>query len=254
MLPPEDSAKVPSTVLSENFNNVNKMTKTHSAKKILGVMIILIFAGLGATSAAEISDLRTGVLMKGKVLKDDKIKVDVEIKGVLTPVLGTAFHLNYDDNLKFLKYAKGDFLEKGGKPTYLLKNNQEFRELIFGQTLKKTDDFPLDDGKLVSFYFTVKEKAGEYRFFFDRGVVSALNNGRKNIQGIYWRNLTLKSAEVKKGLWHNFNWNFLNSRNFIYILIAGLIVIAGGSFILFYLRGDHHQKKRKSAPGPVQMP
>ena len=63
--------------------------------------------------------------MQGEFLDGDILKISVWAENISSPTLGIAFHLKYEgDNLGFLKYLPGEFLEKGGDPFYLVKNDE----------------------------------------------------------------------------------------------------------------------------------
>lgn len=127
------------------------------------------------------------VFMEAEFLDRDILKISTKAGDMASPVIGLAFHLNYDsEKLAFLRYEPGDFLEKGGDPFYLVKNAGS--KLIFGETLRRDDNFPLGDGELASFFFQIIDGT-KWQFDFEKGVVSGLDSTRQDIDKILWENL-----------------------------------------------------------------
>ncbi len=142
------------------------------------------------------------VYMRGLFLDEDVIKISVISEDVTVPVVGIAFHLKYEKaKLHFLKYEPGEFLEDGGDPVYLVQNDQKKGELVFGETLRRNDRFPIG-GKIVSeVYFqiidqTLWENSDVVKFEFGNGVLSTLDTVRQDIQNIEWENLHLDEDGV----------------------------------------------------------
>lgn len=131
------------------------------------------------------------VSIKGSFLDHDIVKISINASNMQTPVLGLAFHLNYNPaTLTFLRYDPGDFLEKGGDPFYLVSNSVS--ELIFGETLRRDDSFPIGGGEIASFYFQESNSSQEkYSFEFKNGVVSTLDTVRQDIDNIQFENAIL---------------------------------------------------------------
>ena len=139
------------------------------------------------------------VSIKGFFLDHDIVKISIFAANMQTPVLGLAFHLNYDsETLAFLRYDPGDFLEKGGDPFYLVSTaatttaNATTGELIFGETLRRDDSFPIGNGEIASFYFQELDFSQEkYSFEFENGVVSTLDTVRQDIDNVQFENAIL---------------------------------------------------------------
>ena len=143
----------------------------------------------------EESDI--GVEAKGTLdmiaepLDHDILKISVMTIDMSTPVLGLAFHLNYDgEKIKFLKYEPGDFLEQGGDPFYLVQNDAKKNKIIFGETLRRDNQFPTGGGKVADFYFQVSKRE-PLNFNFKQGAVSTLDTVRQDIDKIVWNDLSL---------------------------------------------------------------
>jgi len=180
------------------------------------------------------------VMMEGEFLDANLLKVSVKAEEMITPVLGLAFHLNYEgDKLAFLKYEPGNFLERGGDPFYLVKNVEEKPELVFGETLRRDDAFPLGEGRIVDLYFQIID-GEEMKFSFDRGVVSTLNTVRQDIDKVDWEDLTLTKSQEKaiaggSGIQASSVTvmdQIFDSKNIV-SLLAGLMLMACGLF--YYL-------------------
>lgn len=136
------------------------------------------------------------VQMESEPLDGDILRISVLAEEISTPVLGIAFYLNFDkDNLAFLKYEPGDFLERGGDPFYMVKDKDG--KIIFGEVLRRDDKFPLGKGVIVDFYFQILDHK-DLSFEFERGVVSTLDTVRQDLNEITWENLyTDKNGEKK---------------------------------------------------------
>ena len=133
------------------------------------------------------------VYMEAQSLDGDILQLSIKSEDMITPVLGIAFHLLYDkETLYFLKYEPGNFLERGGDPFYLVKNNQD--KIIYGETLRRDDSFPVGEGVIAKFYFQILED-GVYKFLFENGVVSTLDTTRQDIDRIAWENLEYQNGE-----------------------------------------------------------
>lgn len=145
----------------------------------------------------EIQENAGVVFLEEEFLNGDLLKVSVQMENVKETVLGTAFHLKYDEKLDFLRYEPGDFLENGGDPFYLVKNDEGVRNIVFGQTLRRNDEYPTGGGKLVDFYFQIREE-GEFGFDFDHGVVSTWDTVRQDLLKIEWQNLSFERPQEKK--------------------------------------------------------
>lgn len=143
------------------------------------------------------------VFLEGRELNHDILEITVVISEIQTPVLGMAFHLGYDPSLlSFLRYDPGGFFEGGGNPFYLVSSlrdplGEESGELVFGETLRRNDSFPIGEGDVAVFYFQELEPSrfdeGEvvYEFGFENGVVSTLDTVRQDIDHIEFVDLVL---------------------------------------------------------------
>jgi len=146
------------------------------------------------------------VYLNGEFLNHDIVHITAHMEGLQTPVLGVAFHLRYDPEiLSFLRYDPGEFLERGGDPFYLVSAskssvNMEAGDLVFGETLRRNDDFPVGDGAVAEFYFQELGPSDEaiYEFSFENGVVSTLDTVRQDLDGIKFVDLVLN--EVDEGI------------------------------------------------------
>ena len=143
------------------------------------------------TSVDLAADSKGSVDMQAEPLDHDILKISVMTIDMSTPVLGLAFHLNYDgEKIKFLKYEPGDFLEQGGDPFYLVQNDAKKNKIIFGETLRRDNQFPTGGGKVADFYFQVSKRE-PLNFNFKQGAVSTLDTVRQDIDKIVWNDLSL---------------------------------------------------------------
>lgn len=145
------------------------------------------FAGTRCCSASPMGTIK----MQSESLDGNILKISVIAENLQKPALGLSFGLDYEGkNLAFLRYQPGDFLENGGDPFYLVTPNKTNSALIFGETLRQNDKFPLGGGKIVDFYFQILKKS-ELKFSFKNGVVSTLDTVRQDIDKIDWTDLVL---------------------------------------------------------------
>jgi len=157
-------------------------------------MATMLLYGHNYTKAQEftenfLSEEVLGEIKMNSSLLEDVLMIEVSADNMKKPVLGLAFHLNFDNqNLKFLRYEPGDFLEMGGDPIYLvdIKNNK----IIFGESLRKDDKFPIGKGLVTKFYFQVLNK-DRFTFEFSNNVVSTLEIIKQDLQNINWENYYL---------------------------------------------------------------
>lgn len=139
----------------------------------------------------EVLDYMGIVKMESEFLDGDILKISVLAEEMQTPVLGLAFNLKFNkENVAFLKYQPGNFLERGGDPFYLVTNNDENGKIVFGETLRRKDDFPIGTGRVADFYFQIREENG-LKFTFENGVVSTLDTVRQDIEKIIWEDLSI---------------------------------------------------------------
>lgn len=138
------------------------------------------------------------VSMNYEFLDEDILKISVQADDMIVPVLGVAFHLQYQTlNLQFLKYEPGDFLERGGDPFYLVQDDSAYSRVVFGETLKRSDSFPTGSGKVVDIYFQVLS-GNEFEFSFVNAVVSNLDTVRQDIDRIEWVDLKIEKEEIDR--------------------------------------------------------
>lgn len=146
---------------------------------------------VGVEESETVPDSKGIIDMQAEPLDHDILKISVMSIDMSTPVLGMAFHLNYDgEKIKFLKYEPGDFLEQGGDPFYLVQNEAKKNEIIFGETLRRDDKFPTGRGKIADFYFQIVKRE-PLNFNFKQGAVSTLDTVRQDIDKIVWNDLSL---------------------------------------------------------------
>lgn len=161
-------------------------------KRIL-ILISLIFVLIGTAYAEE--DSNGKVYMQGEFLNGDILKISVWAENISSPTLGIAFHLKYDgDNLSFLKYLPGEFLEKGGDPFYLVKNYETKNKVIFGETLRRDDSFPIGSGKITDFYFQIINE-DQFSFNFDNSVLSTLETIRQDLDNVLFEDLFISRED-----------------------------------------------------------
>jgi len=143
----------------------------------------------GTTSENPV--LSGAVYLEGEFLDGDILKISTFAENISEPVLGTAFHLVYDKAaLAFLKYEPGDFLELGGDPFYLVQNSAKDGKILFGETLRQNDSFPVGDGKIVDLYFQIIDGT-DFELKFENGVISSLDSVRQDMENVEWKNLSL---------------------------------------------------------------
>jgi hypothetical protein len=208
-------------------------------------------SGDGNDMEMSVEDVDTmgQVDMHAESLDHDILKISVMSIDMSTPVLGLAFHLNYDDDkIKFLKYESGNFLEQGGDPFYLVQNDEKKNEIIFGETLRRDDKFPIGGGKVVDFYFQVAKRE-PMNFNFKQGAVSTLDTVRQDIDKIIWNDLSLDkdgkkiTDDILSGQMNDSKNMEINSANLPsnsgIILAMGMVIIGLGIWVFI------SNKKRK---------
>ena len=139
------------------------------------------------------------VKMSAIVVDQDLLKITVKAQDMSTPVFGFSFDLEYpNDVLNFVRYESGDFLERGGTPFYLVKDAETTNgKIVFGETLKRGDTFPVGTGNVVNFYFQIEgtsESDENFSFKFKNGVVSTLDTLRRDIPQINWEDAVFQQS------------------------------------------------------------
>jgi hypothetical protein len=198
--------------------------------------IIYIQSAMANSSNKTEEDYFGEMVMSAEFLEEELMKITIIAEDMKFPVLGIAFHLKYEkDKLMFLKYLPGEFLEKGGNPFYMVKDLRDQSKIIFGETLKHNDKFPVGSGEVTEIYFQILS-GNEWELQFDRGVVSGANTVRQDIDKILWKDLWV-SKNGSETVLSDLNYkNFFRADSirvgensvfsWVYILIASLLLVA----------------------------
>ncbi|NIA01887.1 MAG: hypothetical protein GWP15_00730 [Nitrospirae bacterium] len=219
-------------------------------KKFICIVVGFIFLSFNAF-AEEIEDADTedvymgGMALVGEFLDGNLLKISVVAGEMVQPVLGIAFNVNFDSEyLDFLKYEPGDFLERGGDPFYLVKNEES--RVIFGETLRREDSFPVGGGIVAEFYFQILEEE-VFDFSFYNGVVSTLDVVRQDIDKILWEDLILSRGDEEMLIDLDYSKSsILNTGGFeLSKILPWLLVLIGGGGVFFvYFLSKKQEKKR----------
>lgn len=132
--------------------------------------------------------------MEVEAVSKDEIKITLHGHNFSKPILGFAFNLNFDpDIIQYNYFRKGEFLEQGGDPIYLITTNEKNQgQLISGIILKRGDELPTGSGKIADLFFKILN-SGETNLYFDKTVVSTLEEKRENLENIMWSGGVLKT-------------------------------------------------------------
>ncbi len=149
--------------------------------------------------------------MSAEFPDEELLRIAVKADEMTVPVLGVAFHLEYDsETVAFLRYLPGEFLERGGTPFYIVKSLPEENKIVFGETLKHDDSFPVGGGDIAYFDFQILG-GDEWDFNFDRGVVSGTDTPRQDIDKVLWEDLRVDTSTYDESLSAGFDGNFLST-------------------------------------------
>jgi hypothetical protein len=196
----------------------------------------------------EIAQQNGTMYMQGEKLDGDILQISILAKDMTTPVLGIAFHLKYEkDKLAFLKYDPGNFLEIGGDPFYLVKNDEKTNEVIFGETLRRDDSFPLGGEKVTDVYFQILS-GDKFSFEFKNGIVSTLDTIRQDIDLIAWENFMFdKNAKtIADGSIGEASVLASSSQNWSFVWTAVIILFSAipiSYLIISYIKKHSGMKK-----------
>ena len=200
------------------------------------IIIIICVLSLMASNVYAEGNMSGKVFMEGELLDGDLIKISVRADEIQEEVLGIAFNLLYEkEKLQFVRYLPGDFLELGGDPFYLVKNESD--RIVFGETLRRNDYFPSGSGEVVQFYFQIKD--GEnFSFSFERGVLSTFDEIRQDLINIFWEPFQMSKND---GLIFSTKTNVLESdlgASYITLFRVGIFVLSSilGVFAVIFLK------------------
>jgi len=222
------------------------------------IILICIMINISPTYAYEFGDLDSNsdqedikgiVYMEGEFLDKDILKLSIFSKEVSVPVLGIAFHLKYEGNkVQFLRYDPGSFLELGGNPFYLVQDEESSQKVIFGETLRREDDFPIGGGKVSDLYFQIIDDE-EFNFEFENNVISTLDEVRQDIDNISWENLYLNKngTSISQKIESEENWVASQKENSFWEKYAELIIVLSSSlilslFMIFLIKRESNKK------------
>lgn len=187
------------------------------------------------------------IKMEGEFLDGDLLRVSVLAEEIVQPVLGLAFHLEYSgDDLAFLRYDPGEFLERGGDPFYIVKNDEEKAKVIFGETLRRDDAFPLGEGRIVDFYFQIIGER-ELHFSFDRAVLSSMDTQRQDIDKIEWEDLYLDGESTKSATGGGASFAQPTTKNSYLLWVVGALASVTAVLLFVLLRKINQSALNKRA-------
>lgn len=149
--------------------------------------------------------------MSAEFPDEELLRIAVKADEMSVPVLGIAFHLEYDsESIAFLRYLPGNFLERGGTPFYVVKPLPEEGKIVFGETLKHDDSFPVGSGDIAYFDFQILS-GFEWDFKFDRGVVSGTDTPRQDIDKVLWEDLRVDISTYEESASGKLDAGFLSA-------------------------------------------
>lgn len=187
------------------------------------------------------------VFLTHEFLEKGILKINVNTKDALTPVIGAAFHLKFDnEKIEFLKYLPGDFLERGGDPMYLV--TQKSDKIIFGETLTSKDMLPVGEGLLAEIYFQTK-KEKPYYFSFENGVLSTLTTVMQDIEEVEFSDYEIIDEEnEKKTITISSDKNILASTLNFFSLKNVLLILIPSTAMFFTLWTIYLNKIKPKIP------
>lgn len=133
------------------------------------------------------------------------VRIDVNILNAPEDLFGAAFHLKAGGaEWSLKKFETGNvFVSPGAgtagfEPLILAeerigKNGE--REIVFGVSLKRTDEVKARDGTLVSFYLRT-EGEGSLEFDFTDARLSVLDESRRDIENAVFESKTVNTADL----------------------------------------------------------
>ena len=131
---------------------------------------------------------------------ENLIRVDADIKNAPADLFGAAFHLHADGvKWKLNGYEAGDVFSGPGLEPLMIAEEKHAggsAEIVFGISLKRTDEAKVSDGKLVSFYLQT-EGGGDLEFSFSDTRLSVLNESRRDIENAVWESKTVRPGDLR---------------------------------------------------------
>jgi hypothetical protein len=208
-------------------------------KKILTFIIISIFFLPQLSKAQDFQGLNNIGKINTEItyLKNDLLQLDIFAQDFQVPVLGVSFQLQYSENLKFISYEPGEFLEIGGDPFYLVKDREDLQKVIFGSTLKSEDFYPMGSGLIASIIFEDQDSSKTTSLVFNKAVVSTEDEVRQDLDYINWQNIEINEEGeiIKKFTSATASYETVQDKKkkrAILLLFIGIIVASVLMFVL----------------------
>ncbi|MFA6992416.1 MAG: hypothetical protein WC269_04025 [Candidatus Gracilibacteria bacterium] len=217
---------------------------------LLFVLVFVFYLGGNPLYAQDENDGR--VYLGEEFLDGNILRVSVFAENVEEPVLGIAFHLIYDsENVAFLRYDPGQFLERGGDPFYLVQNTPESGEIFFGSTLRRDDNFPLGGDKVVDFYFQILTD-GEFNFSFKNGVISTLDVVRQDLSSVLWEDAVFERGNSEQIVFSSGGKTSIfpvvdaDKKSFIIPVFIVSIAVLSAFLLIYFLKKQEHKRHDSS--------
>ena len=129
-----------------------------------------------------------------------QVRIDVILEDIPVDLFGVSFHFVMDGvDVTLENYVLGEVFG-GEDPIVLVKEkNEDENKIIFGVSLKRDENISAQSGKLVSFYIQPKRNGG-LRVNFENEVMSIIDNGRVDLEGVEWNGSSIMIEGVENAV------------------------------------------------------
>lgn len=144
-------------------------------------------------------------------IKPGLTRIDIKTENAPGDLFGVSFHMKSDGADYILKDYEIGNVFGGAEPVLMVTDryDEKGHTVVFGVSLKRTDEAVVKDGVLSSLYIETLGN-GELGLDFSNQIASVYKNGRKDLENVQWQgvNLNIRDAgaeiiDSKNGLEEN---------------------------------------------------
>ncbi len=117
---------------------------------------------------------------------DGLIKVDVLGENLPENLFGVSFHLLIEGpEWQLVSYDPG-YVFFGTEPLVMVQEkHDQSNEIVFGMSMKRDDEYSVNDGSLTTFFIAPKD-SGSFKMTFENPIAVGFDKGRIDFNNIEW--------------------------------------------------------------------